>query len=104
MTEQDLIAEIDAVISDMTSATGRPPPVSWVENELRRRYPMPPDLDPVFQDGAIAGFRLAVRSAIHQAGQNPRISAGFRGEKGVERRCLNAGGHVSTEMNPARGW
>jgi len=61
--EEDLIADIDAVIAGMSPA-GRPPPVSWVEKELWRRHPMPPDLDERCRYGALAGLRLMIRRRL----------------------------------------
>jgi hypothetical protein len=54
MTEQDLIAEIDAMIVEM-GADGRPPPVNWVLQEMLRRHlhPAPPDLHPLIRDASI---------------------------------------------------
>jgi hypothetical protein len=63
MTEQDLIAEIDAVIAGMSPA-GRPPPVGWVEKELWRLHPMPPGLDERLRYGARAGLRLMIRRRL----------------------------------------
>jgi len=63
MTKQDLIADIDTVIAEM-SADGRPPPVNWVLQEMLRRHPAPPDLHPLIRDGSIAGFRLMIRRRL----------------------------------------
>src|ERR1700730_7507217 len=64
--QQRLIAEIDDVIAEMTSANGRAPSLSWVEAEMWRRHPGPPDidLDPAFRLGAIEGLRSIIRRRL----------------------------------------
>jgi hypothetical protein len=67
MTELDLIAEIDQIISDMTGINGIAPPENWVVAELMRRHSV--DLSEHPNAGliircAISGFRGTVRERL----------------------------------------
>jgi hypothetical protein len=67
MTEPDLIAEIDQIISDMTGVNGIAPPANWVVAELIRRHSVDlgehPNAELIVRC-AIAGFRGTVRERL----------------------------------------
>jgi hypothetical protein len=67
MTELDLIAEIDQIMSDITGINGIAPPENWVVAELMRRHSVDLGEHPnaeLIMRCAIAGFRGTVRERL----------------------------------------